>query len=41
MGGHFAVFVSVIITKIIKDLPASEYISLRLRHQTKDGRNAF
>lgn len=41
MGGHFAVFVAVIIIKITNDLPAVQDVSSKIRYQAKDGRNAF
>lgn len=41
MAGHFAAFVAVIIMKMTNDLPAAQGPYSRIRHETKDGRNAF
>lgn len=39
--GHFSVFLAAIIIKITNDLPAAQGTSSRVRHQSKDDRNAF
>ena len=39
--GHFSVFVAAIVIKITNDLPAAQGTSSRVRHQSKDDRNAF